>query len=214
MTAFPKLPCLRGGIVMLRAKDTILFLLGGAELLGQFVAPGYENIRIDEAASVHVGQHSILIVDIGYSLVQLNDFQAPEHPPFTDCLEVVEHLLEDRLPVEPQLVVHPKEGGVDLIFCDLLHRTVVLALVMLSAYPVGLLVADGTPERCTAGTTGDFERQRVTLPFRHDDRPAVQQFFHCIEGFAVDDRGSCPCHSPRSSRRPATGGGAAGPTRS
>ena len=76
----------------------MFFLFGGAELLGQFVAPGYKNIRIDEAAFVHVGQHSILIVDIGYSLVQFNDLQAPEHPPFTDCLEVVEHLLENGSP--------------------------------------------------------------------------------------------------------------------
>lgn len=90
--------------------------------------------------------------------------------------------------MEPELVIHPQEGGVDLILCDLLHRTVVLALVILSADPVGFLIADGTPERCTAGATGNFEKQRITLPFRHDDRPAVQQFFHRIEGFAVDDR--------------------------
>ena len=71
--------------------------------LGQVVAYGYKNIRIYVAASVHVSQHSILIVDIRYSLVQFNNFQTPEHPPFTDCLEVVEHLLEDlrRLPIRP-----------------------------------------------------------------------------------------------------------------
>ena len=106
---------------MLRAKDTILFLLGGAELLGQFVAPGYENIRIDEAASVHVGQHSILIVDVRYSFVQLNDVQAPEHPTFPDGLEVRDHLLEDWLPVEPELVVEPQEGSVNLAFWNLRH---------------------------------------------------------------------------------------------
>ena len=105
--------CLRDSIVMLRTEDAILFLLDGTELLGQFVASGYKNIRIYEAASVHVSQHSILIVDIRYSLVQLNDFQAPEHPSFTERLEVGKHLLEDRLPVEPELVVEPQECGVD-----------------------------------------------------------------------------------------------------
>ena len=66
---FQQLPRPGDGVVVPIGQKPLLFLLCGPELAGQFIALGYKNIRVDQAALVHVGQHSILIVDIGYSLV-------------------------------------------------------------------------------------------------------------------------------------------------
>ncbi len=44
-----ELLCLSDGLIFLRVQKAAFRLLGGAELFGQPVGPGHENVRIDSA---------------------------------------------------------------------------------------------------------------------------------------------------------------------
>ena len=71
------------------ARRRSFFQLYSAELLGQLIALGYKNVRINEALLFQCGQHLILTGKIGYLFVKFNDIQAPEHPAVADGLSEV-----------------------------------------------------------------------------------------------------------------------------
>ena len=66
------------GIVTVLVEDPAFGLLGGAELFGQLITLGYENVRINAAAFSQSGQQLILTGKFRYLFVQFNDVRTPE----------------------------------------------------------------------------------------------------------------------------------------
>ena len=93
------------GVVAIDGQKTLLFQLYSAELLGQLIALGYKNVRINEALLFQRGQHLILTGKIGYLLVEFNDIQAPKHPAVADGLERGDHSHEDWFAMVLELIV-------------------------------------------------------------------------------------------------------------
>ena len=82
-------------IITVLIEDPAFGLLCGAELFGQLIALGYENVRINAAAFSQSGQQLILTGKFRYLFVQLNDVHTPEKFPFTDGLEVGNEVGQD-----------------------------------------------------------------------------------------------------------------------
>ena len=107
------------GIVTVLVEDPAFGLLGGAELFGQRIALGYENVRINAAAFSQSGQQLILTGKFRYLFVQFNDIHAPEEFPFTDGLEVGNEVRQDVAALVLEVVVQPEEGLLNLGFRNL-----------------------------------------------------------------------------------------------
>ena len=93
------------GVVAIDGQKTLLFQLYSAELLGQLIALGYKNVRINETLLFQRGQHLILTGKFRYLFVQLNDIQAPEHSAVADRQETGDHLGEDWLSMVLEVIV-------------------------------------------------------------------------------------------------------------
>ena len=100
-------------------EDPAFGLLCGAELFGQLITLGYENVRINAAAFSQSGQQLILTGKFRYSFVQLNDVHTPEKFPFTDGLEVGDEVGQDVAALVLEIVIQPEECLLNLSFGDL-----------------------------------------------------------------------------------------------
>ena len=107
------------GIITVLIEDSAFGLLGGAELFGQLITLGYENVRINTAAFSQSGQQLILTGKFRYLFVQFNDIYTPEKFPFTDRLEVGNEVGQDVVALMLEVVIQAEEGLLDLGFGDL-----------------------------------------------------------------------------------------------
>lgn len=120
----------RDGIITVLVENPAFGLLGGAELLGQLIALGYENVRINTAAFSQSGQQLILTGKFRYLFVQFNDVHAPEEFPFTDGLEVGDEVGKDVVALMLEIVIQAEESLLDLGFRDLGNGAGILVTVM------------------------------------------------------------------------------------
>lgn len=111
------------GIITVLVEYPAFGLLCGAELFGQRIALGYENVRINAAAFSQSGQQLILTGKFRYLFVQLNDIHASEEFPFTDRLEVGNEVGQNVATLMLEVVVQPEEGLLYLDFGDLGNGT-------------------------------------------------------------------------------------------
>lgn len=124
------------GIVTVLVEDPAFGLLGGAELFGQLITLGCENVRINAAAFSQNGQQLILTGKFRYLFVQINDVHAPEEFPFTDGLEVGDEVGQDVAALVLEVVVQAEEGLLYLDFGDLGDGAGILVAVMTHTEPV------------------------------------------------------------------------------
>ena len=111
-------------------------LLGGAELFGQLITLGYENVRINTAAFSQSGQQLILTGKFRYLFVQFNDVYTPEEFPFTDGLEIGDEVGQNMAALMLEVVIQAEEGLLYLDFGDLGNGAGSLIAVMTYTEPV------------------------------------------------------------------------------
>lgn len=140
------------GIITVLVEDPAFGLLGGAELFGQRIALGYENVRINAAAFSQSGQQLILTGKFRYLFVQLNDVHTPEEFPFTDGLEVGDEVGQDVVALVLEIVIQPEEGLLDLDFGDRRQRTRTLIYIVRHTTPVSVSFLLFSP-KCTSTLT-------------------------------------------------------------
>ena len=133
-------------------EDPAFGLLGGAELFGQRIALGYENVRINTAAFSQSGQQLILTGKFRYLFVQLNDIHTPEEFPFPDRLEVGDEVGQNVAALVLEVVIQTKEGLLDLDFGDRQQRTLILICIVRHTAPISTSLLVFSPQ-CTSTFT-------------------------------------------------------------
>ena len=139
-------------IITVLIEDPAFGLLCGAELFGQLITLGYENVRINAAAFSQSGQQLILTGKFRYLFVQLNDVHTPEKFPFTDGLEVGNEVGQDVAALVLEVVVQPEEGLLDLGFGDRQQRTRTFICIVRHTTPVSVSFLLFSP-KCTSTLT-------------------------------------------------------------
>lgn len=148
-------------------------LLGGAELFGQLIALGYENVRINAAAFSQSGQQLILTGKIRYLFVQFNDIHTPEKFPFTDGLEIGNEIGQGVAALVLEVIIQAEEGLLNLDFGNLCDGAGCFILIMATASPIPCSV-DTTAS--TPGATGAAQHfLKRTIRWRLDYLSAMPQ---------------------------------------
>lgn len=91
--------------------------------------------------------------------------------------------------MEPELVVQPQDGRLNLLLWDLYHRAIVLIPVVIPANPVQFGAAPCPLEKRPAGATDDFPSQWIVQMLFSGDlfRPAIQECPHSLKSISVNN---------------------------